>query len=85
MCIYIYKYRCMCVYIYIDMEDYVGIYIIPGSSWADSRKPNVRSYSSVINACAKTGKAEEAVQWLERLEDSGLQSDAIVYSSVTLC
>ena len=57
---------------------------IPGPSWADPRTPNVRSYSSVINACAKAGKAEEAVQWLERLEDAGLQSDAIVYSSVTL-
>ena len=68
----------MCVFVFIE------IHIIPGPSFADARKPNVRSYSSVINACAKAGKAEEAVQWLERLENAGLQSDAIVYSSVTL-
>merc|ERR1719310_124241 len=44
--------------------------------------PNSHSFSSAIHACASTGDAAAAEQWLARAQNAGIVSDPVIYSGV---
>ena len=45
-------------------------------------QPDVRSYSSIINACAQNSDVKRAEQWFKRMEEAHVQPDVASYSSV---
>ena len=42
----------------------------------------MRSYTSVINACAQGGQVEEAVKWLQPMQDQGIKPNDKSYNSI---
>ena len=45
-------------------------------------KPNIITYTAVIDACAKSGDMEKAVEWLSKAEEAGLKPEIITYNAV---
>merc|ERR1712012_1112752 len=44
--------------------------------------PDVVSYNSVINACAKAGKADRAERWLAKAIEGGVAPNVVSYTAV---
>merc|ERR1712129_57606 len=45
-------------------------------------EPNSATYSSVVHACSKAAKADQAIEWLHRMEARGFQLDVVAHTSV---
>merc|ERR1711933_99119 len=45
-------------------------------------KPEIITYSAVINACAKSGDMEKAVEWLSKAQQARLKPEIITYNTV---
>ena len=41
--------------------------------------PNTITYSSLISACERGGQFDRALQWFERMQQSGVKADAITF------
>ena len=48
----------------------------------EGKKPDDKSYNSVINACAQGGQVEEAMKWLQVMKAQGIKPNVITYNSV---
>merc|ERR1712136_416566 len=44
-------------------------------------KPNIRSFNTILSACARAGRASEAVSWLDKIAEHGLKPDAVSFSN----
>ena len=45
-------------------------------------QPNRRTFSSAINACAKSGDVGAAVRFLQEMEQMGLEPDVVTFGSL---
>lgn len=45
-------------------------------------RPNVVCYNTVMNACARSGRPNDAVELLERMETHGIEADVVSYTSI---
>ena len=43
-------------------------------------EPDAVSYNSLINACAQGGQVDEAVKWLQVMQDHGIELDIMSYA-----
>jgi pentatricopeptide repeat protein len=44
--------------------------------------PQVRTYSIMIHVCARGARADEAFEWLERMEEAGIAPNAVTLSAL---